>query len=66
MGVESDLVYLVLSGRDGDGPAGAGRTGIADVNQTRGPEDTWQKHQGPEVGVEKNEGNPTLIQTSLM
>lgn len=40
MGVESDLVDLVLASRDGDGPAGAGRADVAEVNLPRRPEDT--------------------------
>lgn len=44
VGVEGDLVDLVLSSRDGDGPAGAGGTGVADVNLTGGPERSQQRH----------------------
>lgn len=44
VGVESDLVDLVLSCWDGDGPAGVRRTSIPDVDLTRGPEDTRMRH----------------------
>lgn len=40
MGVESDLVDLVLAGRDGDGAAGAGRADVTDVDLPGRPEDT--------------------------
>lgn len=41
VGVESDLVDLVLSCWDGDSSAGVGRTDVPDIDLTGGPEDTW-------------------------
>lgn len=40
VGIESDLVDLVLSCWDGDGAAGARRTAVPGVDLTGGPEET--------------------------